>query len=103
MTVIQTNNFTYRYGDFAAVRDLNMEVKQGEIFGFLGPNGAGKTTTIRALMNFLFPSEGTATILGWRKAAMARASRWKRSSDVGRRASLSGRTFMATTRSSDSS
>jgi ABC-2 type transport system ATP-binding protein len=64
MPVIQTNNLTYRYGDFTAVRDLNLEVEQGEIFGFLGPNGAGKTTTIRALMNFLFPSEGTATLLG---------------------------------------
>jgi ABC-2 type transport system ATP-binding protein len=64
MPVIQTNNLTYRYGDFTAVRDLNLDVQQGEIFGFLGPNGAGKTTTIRALMNFLFPTEGTATILG---------------------------------------
>lgn len=62
--VIQTHNLTYRYGDFTAVSDLNLAVQQGEIFGFLGPNGAGKTTTIRTLMNFLFPSEGTATIFG---------------------------------------
>lgn len=64
MTVIQTNDLTYRYGELTAVHKLNLEVHAGEIFGFLGPNGAGKTTTIRALMNFLFPSEGTATLFG---------------------------------------
>lgn len=62
--VIQTRNLTYRYGDFVAVNDLNLEVRQGEIFGFLGPNGAGKTTTIHTLMNFQFPSDGSAKIFG---------------------------------------
>ena len=62
--IIQTNNLTYRYGNFTAVSDLNLAVQPGEIFGFLGPNGVGKTTTIRTLMNFLFPSEGTATLFG---------------------------------------
>lgn len=62
--VIRTSSLTYRYGDFTAVSDLNLEVKRGEIFGFLGPNGAGKTTTIHTLMNFQFPSEGTATLFG---------------------------------------
>ena len=62
--IIKTNHLTYRYGDLTAVSDLTLAVQQGEIFGFLGPNGAGKTTTIRTLMNFLFPSAGTATLFG---------------------------------------
>jgi len=47
-----------------ALKDLNLNVKQGEIFGYLGPNGAGKTTTIKLLMNLIFPTSGTATIAG---------------------------------------
>jgi ABC-2 type transport system ATP-binding protein len=50
------------YGEFAAVRDLNLTVGQGEVFGFLGPNGAGKTTTIRMMMGILVPSSGRITI-----------------------------------------
>jgi ABC-2 type transport system ATP-binding protein len=42
-----------RYGDFSAVRDLNLQVAAGEMFALLGPNGAGKTTTLRILMGFL--------------------------------------------------
>lgn len=50
------------------LNNLNLEVKQGEIFGFLGPNGAGKTTTLKLLMGLTFPTAGTARILGrdWR-------------------------------------
>lgn len=62
--VIQTVDLTYRYGKFTAIQDVNLQVKRGEIFGFLGPNGAGKTTTIRTLLDFLRPSEGSATIFG---------------------------------------
>jgi ABC-2 type transport system ATP-binding protein len=47
-----------------AVRGLNLEVESGEIFGFLGPNGAGKTTTIKMLLSLIYPSAGTATLLG---------------------------------------
>jgi len=47
-----------------AVRDVDLEIKQGEIFGFLGPNGAGKTTTIRCMMDFVRPSSGSIKILG---------------------------------------
>jgi len=47
-----------------AVDDLNLEVQEGEIFGFLGPNGAGKTTTIKMLLGLLFPTAGSAVILG---------------------------------------
>ena len=62
--VIQTNHLTHRYGKVVAVEDLNLQVNQGEIFGFLGPNGAGKTTTIRTLLDFIRPSSGSATIFG---------------------------------------
>src|SRR5687768_1798444 len=62
--VIQTQNLTHRYGAFVAVKDVNLQVKQGEIFGFLGPNGAGKTTTIRTLLDFIRPTEGSAQLFG---------------------------------------
>lgn len=66
MSAIRTENLckTYRSGwkrdETSAVRTLNLEVKEGEIFGFLGPNGAGKTSTIHLLLNLIRPSSGTA-------------------------------------------
>ena len=53
-----------RYGEVDAVADLDLEVVEGEVFGFLGPNGAGKTTTIRALLNYVRPTSGRAEVLG---------------------------------------
>lgn len=53
-----------RYGDFDAVRELNLELAQGEMFALLGPNGAGKTTTLRILMGFLKATAGRAQIAG---------------------------------------
>ncbi len=50
--------------EIVAVDHLNLEVEEGEIFGFLGRNGAGKTTTIKMLLGLIFPTEGTATVLG---------------------------------------
>jgi ABC-2 type transport system ATP-binding protein len=47
-----------------SLEDLTMQVEQGEVFGFLGPNGAGKSTTIKLLMRLIFPTNGTARILG---------------------------------------
>src|SRR5215471_9962366 len=47
-----------------ALKSLNLTVEAGETFGFLGPNGAGKTTTLKLLMGIIFPSAGSATILG---------------------------------------
>src|SRR6266403_1555488 len=47
-----------------ALRPLNLTVEDGEIFGFLGPNGAGKTTTLKMLMGLVFPTGGTARIMG---------------------------------------
>lgn len=49
-----------RYGAVHALRGIDLEVHQGEVFGFIGPNGAGKTTTMRILLDLLRPSEGSA-------------------------------------------
>lgn len=63
--LIKTNRLNKRYGSVPVVKDLNLEVKSGEIFGFLGPNGSGKTTTIKMLTGLLDPSEGEAFICGY--------------------------------------
>src|SRR5436189_336045 len=57
-------SFRTRKGTVEAVRGVDLEVKEGEIFGFLGPNGAGKTTTLRMLATLLPPSGGTARVAG---------------------------------------
>jgi ABC-2 type transport system ATP-binding protein len=61
---IKTEGLTKHYKDVKALVDLDLEVQQGEVFGFLGPNGAGKTTTIRSLLHFIFPTAGSASVLG---------------------------------------
>jgi ABC-2 type transport system ATP-binding protein len=61
---IKTEGLTKHYGDVKALVGLDLEVERGEVFGFLGPNGAGKTTTIRSLLHFLFPTSGSASVLG---------------------------------------
>src|ERR1700680_1511357 len=48
------------FGQFQAIKDLSMEVKEGAIFGFLGANGAGKTTTMRMILDILRPDSGSA-------------------------------------------
>jgi ABC-2 type transport system ATP-binding protein len=60
--VIETRELTKSYGDFFALKPLNLKVPQKTIFAFLGPNGAGKTTTIRILLGLSRSSSGTATI-----------------------------------------
>jgi ABC-2 type transport system ATP-binding protein len=62
--MIRFHHLSKRYGEFTAVRDLELSVEQGEVFGFLGPNGAGKTTTIRIMMGILVPTSGRVTIDG---------------------------------------
>ncbi|MBX7113972.1 MAG: ABC transporter ATP-binding protein [Myxococcaceae bacterium] len=62
--MIVLEHLAKQYGAFTAVRDLELTVNRGEVFGFLGPNGAGKTTTIRMLMGILVPSRGRALIDG---------------------------------------
>jgi ABC-2 type transport system ATP-binding protein len=62
--IIEIKNLTKKFGNFTAVDNMNLNVKEGEIFGFLGPNGAGKTTTISMLTSLITPTAGTAIING---------------------------------------
>lgn len=61
---IQISDLTKRYGKDRGIEKINLQVEEGEIFGFIGPNGAGKSTTIRVLLNLLFPTGGNARIMG---------------------------------------
>ncbi len=69
-SAIEINELTKVYksvvgdGRFTAVDKLNLTVDEGQIFGFLGPNGAGKTTTIKMLLGLIFPTSGSAKLLG---------------------------------------
>lgn len=62
---IELNDLTKKFGDFTAVDNISLDVKEGEIFGFLGPNGAGKSTTIRVLCTLAQPTSGSAKIAGY--------------------------------------
>jgi ABC-2 type transport system ATP-binding protein len=62
--IIQTEKLTKSYGEHRGIIDIDLQVNEGEAFGFLGPNGAGKTTTIRTLLDHLRPTSGRATIFG---------------------------------------
>jgi ABC-2 type transport system ATP-binding protein len=67
---VHTEHLTKVYKDFwgrdkvRALEDLSLTIERGEVFGLLGPNGSGKSTTIKLLLGLIFPSAGTATILG---------------------------------------
>jgi ABC-2 type transport system ATP-binding protein len=60
------------FGDTVAVRDLDLAIPQGALYGVIGPNGAGKTTTIRMMLSILFPDSGTVSILGRASALEAK-------------------------------
>jgi ABC-2 type transport system ATP-binding protein len=62
--IIKTEKLTKYYGSHRGVIDVDLEVHQGEVFGFLGPNGAGKTTTIRVLLDLIRPTSGKAFVFG---------------------------------------
>jgi len=64
MSAIELSRVTKRFGDVTAVRHLDLEVPEGEVYGFLGPNGAGKSTTINLLLDFVRPTSGSVTVLG---------------------------------------
>ena len=64
MTAIETKNLSRLFGKKTAVKDLNLSIPTGALFGLIGPNGAGKTTTIRMLAGLLEPSEGEILING---------------------------------------
>ena len=62
--MITTRGLTKRYGSLRAVDALDLEVAEGDVFGFLGANGSGKTTTVRMLLGLVLPSSGRAEVLG---------------------------------------
>ena len=62
--MIELNSLSKKFGNFFAVKELTLQVKPGEIFGFLGPNGAGKTTTIRMMAGLMKPTSGQILLCG---------------------------------------
>ena len=62
--VISTERLTKSYGPHRGIVNLDLTIREHEVFGFLGPNGAGKTTTIRTLLDFIRPTQGRASIFG---------------------------------------
>ena len=62
--VIETRKLTKSYGRARGIIDVDMDVEEGEIFGFIGPNGAGKSTTIRTLLSLIYKTSGEARIFG---------------------------------------
>jgi ABC-2 type transport system ATP-binding protein len=62
--IIETERLTKSYGAHRGIVDVDLEVQEGEVFGFLGPNGAGKTTTMRILLDLIRPTSGRARVFG---------------------------------------
>ncbi len=65
MAVIEVKNLTKSYGKARGIIDVNLNVEEGEFFGFIGPNGAGKSTTIRALLGMIQVTSGEGKVLGY--------------------------------------
>jgi ABC-2 type transport system ATP-binding protein len=61
---LELRGLTKRFGNFAAVEDLSLQVRRGDVYGFLGPNGSGKSTTIRMILGLVRPTSGEARIFG---------------------------------------
>lgn len=64
MSAVRIENLVKTFGDLVAVNELNLNIREGEIYGLLGPNGAGKTTTLKMLMGLLDPDSGHASVFG---------------------------------------
>lgn len=64
MSIIEIKNLTKYYGQSVGIENINLNIEEGEIFGFIGPNGAGKSTTIRLLMGLIYPTSGQAKLFG---------------------------------------
>jgi ABC-2 type transport system ATP-binding protein len=85
MNAIELKGLTKLYQKKPAIHQVDLSVAKGEIFGFIGPNGAGKSTTIKTMLNFIYPSAGTASLLGMDSVKEAKAIRQRTgyvSSDV---------------------
>ena len=63
--LLVSDGLTKAYGSTYALKDLSLEIRQGEVYGLLGPNGSGKTTTIRLWLGLMRPTTGRATIFGF--------------------------------------
>lgn len=74
MDIIKTQALTKRYGNRDAVRDVNLRVPEGAVYGFIGPNGAGKSTTMKLLLGLLKPTRGQVCLMG---EELERATRLK--------------------------
>ncbi len=71
MYILETEDLVKKFGKFIALNGVNLQVKEGEVYGFIGPNGAGKTTTIRVLLGILNATSGKAQVFGkdaWKEA-----------------------------------
>ncbi len=62
--ILSTKDLTKRFGELEAVKNLNLELRRGEVFGFLGPNGAGKSTTVGMILGLIEPTAGTIEVFG---------------------------------------
>src|SRR6201996_9529496 len=72
---IEVHALSKRYGDYEAVRGIDISVRRGEVFGLLGPNGAGKTTTVEVLEGYRARTGGEVSVLGFDPGARSRALR----------------------------
>lgn len=77
MPIVDLQNLTKYYKKNRGIVDVTFSIEEGEIFGFIGPNGAGKSTAIRTLLNFIYPTSGSATIFGYDIVAESRQIRQK--------------------------
>ena len=64
MNTVEIENLSKSFGKNTVLNEINLEIEQGEVFGFIGPNGAGKSTTIRILLGLLKATSGEARIFG---------------------------------------
>lgn len=64
MSMVVLDKLTKQYGSDRGISDISFSIQEGEVFGFIGPNGAGKSTTIRTMLNFIYPTAGTASLFG---------------------------------------
>jgi len=62
--ILRTIGLTKRFGSLEAVKNLNLELRRGEVFGFLGPNGAGKSTTVGMILGLIAPTAGSIELFG---------------------------------------
>ena len=71
--MVKFENVEIKYGNFVAMNNLNLDIKEGEFFTFLGPSGCGKTTSLRALVGFIKPSKEEF----WWLERISRICRWR--------------------------